>query len=405
MEFKFNEKETAFREEVEDFLKNELPDNWATRSFHWPGGYGSAELKSDENLEIVEKYRSRLIERGWLTISWPEEYGGKQYSYMEQAIFDERTSYYRAPNADIIAAGIVGPTILRIGTEENKKEWIPRIASGEISMWLGYSEPNAGSDLASIQTTAVEDGDEYIINGQKVWSGEAHRSDYAWLIARTDPDAPMHKGISYFIVDNKATGVTIRPLINIVGVHQFNEVFFDDVRVPKRNLIGEKNRGFYHLMTSLDIERIMLVGIGGFRRVFEELLDFVKQGRRDGSPLGSYPSVRKRLAEIAIKIEIGYTFFWKTAAMLDRGHMPNVEASILKLTATELSRGLAEAAMEILGPYGLLEKGSTWTPFRGMAARGYLDCVSATIGAGTSEIQRNIIAVRGLGLPRKGGSG
>jgi alkylation response protein AidB-like acyl-CoA dehydrogenase len=400
MEFQFNQEEAAFYEEVDGFLKQTLPSDWPAQSFHWPGGYGTGEIQSDESKKIVLQYRRNLIEKGWLTIAWPKEYGGKAYSFMEQAIFDERTSYYRAPNMDVIAAGIVGPTILRIGSEENKREWIPQIASGEISMWLGYSEPNAGSDLAGIETTAVEDGEDYIINGQKVWSGEAHWSDYAWLIARTDPDAPRHHGISYFIVGNKTPGVTIRPLINIVGVHQFNEVFFDNVRVPKKNLIGEKNKGFYHLMTSLDIERIMLVGIGGFRRVFEELVNFVKQAQRDGTALGTFPKVRKRLAEIALQIEIGYLFFWKTAAALDKGHMPSVEASTLKLTATELSRNFANAAMEILGPYRILDRGSDWTPFRGMAARGYLDCVSATIGAGTSEIQRNIIATRGLGLPR-----
>ena len=401
MEFRFNEKEAAFYQEVEDFLKKELPPDWAKQALHWPGGYGSWQLKTDESIEIAIQYRRKLVEKGWLTISWPKEYGGREYSYMEQAIFDERTSYHRAPNSDVIAAGIVGPTILHIGTVENKREWLPRIASGEISMWLGYSEPNAGSDLASIQTTAIEDGDEYVINGQKVWSGEAHRANFAWLIARTDRDAPKHKGISYFIVDNKSPGVTIRPLINIVGVHQFNEVFFDNVRVPKKNLIGEKNKGFYHLMTSLDIERIMLVGIGGFRRVFEELVEFVIQAERDGAPLRNDPWVRQKLAEIRIKIEICYLLFWKTADSLDRGLVPSTEASVLKLTATELSRNLAEAAMGILGPYGLLEEGSKWTPFRGMGPRGYLDCVSATIGAGTSEIQRNIIATRGLGLPRR----
>jgi alkylation response protein AidB-like acyl-CoA dehydrogenase len=400
MDFRFSAKEAAFYQEIDSFLNQELTPDWATRSYHWPGGYGTAELTAEESRRIYARYRRKLIEKGWLTISWPKEYGGQAYSFMEQAIFDERTSYYRAPNADVIAAGIVGPTILRIGSDENKRAWIPRIASGEISMWLGYSEPNAGSDLASIQTTAVEDEDGYIINGQKIWSGEAHHADYAWLIARTDPDAPRHKGISYFIVDNQSPGVTIRPLINMVGVHQFNEVFFDNVRVPKKNLIGEKNKGFYHLMTSLDIERIMLVGIGAFKRVLEELVAFVIKTERDGSPLGSFPEVRKRLAQIAVKIEIGYLFFWKTAAMLEKGLVPSVEASVLKLTATELSRNLADAARAIFGPYGLLEEESNWTPFRGMAARGYLDCVSATIGAGTSEIQRNIIAMRGLGLPR-----
>jgi len=366
---------------------------------HWPGGYGSIETKDEERLRIIKRFRSKLAEKGWLTIAWPKEYGGEAHSYMEQAIFDERVSYYRAPGMGI-AIGIAGPTILMFGTEENKRDWIPRIAAGEIEMWLGYSEPNAGSDLASLKTSAVEDGDEYVINGQKVWSTIAHLADYAWLVARTDPSAPRHKGVSFFIVDNKSPGVTIRPLINIVGVHSFNEVFFDNVRVPKRNLIGRENLGFYYLMTALDFERLM-VGIGGFKRVFEQFLGYVKEARRDGRPLGKDPRVRFRLAEIATKIEVAYMFFWRTAEMLDKGLVPNVESSVLKLTTTELSRDFADAAMEILGPYGLLETDSKWVPFRGLAPRGYLDCISATIGAGTSEIQRNIIAMRGLGLPRK----
>ncbi len=401
MEFRLNTKEREFSNEVEEFLKKELPPDWSTHYLHWPGGYGSKKFKYKDSREIAIRYRQKLIEKGWLTMSWPKEYGGREYSYMEQAIFDERTSYYRAPNLDLIAAGIVGPTILRIGTEENKREWIPRIVSDEITMWLGYSEPNAGSDLAGIRTKAVEDGDDYVINGQKVWSSGAHDTEYAWLIAVTDSDVPKHKGISYFIVDNKSPGITIRPLINIVGFHQFNEVFFDNVRVPKKNLIGEKNKGFYHLMTSLDIERIMLVGVGGFRRIFEELVQSVKETERGGTPLQKDPFVRRKLAEIALKIEIAYLFFWKTAVGLDKGLTPSAEASMLKLTATELSRSLAETAMDVFGPYGLLTEESQWIPFRGLAPWGYLDCVSATIGAGTSEIQRNIIATRGLGLPRE----
>jgi len=401
MDFRFNERETAFYNEVDDFLKQQLPTDWVKGVLRWPGGYGSQEFDRQDAAEIIDRFQRKLVEKGWLTISWPKEYGGIEYTYMEQAIFDERTSYHGALIADVIAAGIVGPTILEIGTEADKEEWIPKIASGRIKMWLGYSEPNAGSDLSSIQTTAVEDRDDYVINGQKVWSSDAHRSDYAWLIARTDPKAPKHKGISYFIVDNRTPGVTIRPLVNIHGIHHFNEVFFDNVRVPKKNLIGEKNKGFYHLMTSLAIERIMLVRMGSFRRIFEELTLWVKEHDRDGKPLGSYPLLRQKMAEIATKIEIGYLLFWRTAELLDKGKIPNVEASILKLTATELSRSLAEVAMDILGPYGLLPRGYERTPFRGMAPRGYLDCISSTIGAGTSEIQRNIIAVRGLGLPRE----
>jgi len=399
MEFKFSEQEEAFKNEVEDFLKKELPPDWAERSMHWPGGYGSLEMADEESLQISYNFKLKLAEKGWLTIAWPKEYGGEEHSYMEQAIFDERTSYYRAPGGGI-ATGIAGPTILRFGTEENKQDWIDRIANAEIEMWLAYSEPNAGSDLASLRTTAVEDGDEYVINGQKTWSTIAHLADYAWLVARTDPEGHRHKSVSFFIVDNKSPGITIRPLINIIGVHSFNEVFFDNVRVPKRNMIGEKNMGFYYLMTALDFERLM-VGIGSFKRVFEELLDYIKQTQRDGAPLGKNHMVRHRLAEVAIKIELAYMFFWRSASMLDKGLVPNVESSLLKLTTTELSRELADTTMVIFGPYGQLGTDSKWAPFKGLAPRGYLDCISATIGAGTSEIQRNIIAARGLGLPRR----
>lgn len=398
MEFQFSEKEEAFRNEVEDFLKKELPSDWPKRSMHWPGGYGSLETTDRDSLDIMVGFRKKLVEKGWLTISWPKEYGGVEHSYMEQAIFDERISYYRANGAGI-AIGIAGPTILRFGSEENKKDWIDRIANAEIEMWLGYSEPNAGSDLASLRTTAVEEGDYYVINGQKTWSTIAHLADYAWLVARTDPDAHRHKSVSFFVVDNKSPGVTIRPLTNIVGVHSFNEVFFDNVRVPKRNMIGEKNMAFYYLMVALDFERLM-VGIGGFRRVFEELVETVRESEQNGKPLSKNYMVRRRLAELAIKIEIAYAFFWRTASMLDQGVVPNVEASLLKLTTTELSRQFADTAMAIFGPYGQLTSPAK-APFRGMAPRGYLDCISATIGAGTSEIQRNIIATRGLGLPRK----
>jgi hypothetical protein len=401
MEFKFSEKEEEFYREVEEFLQKELPPDWAEYNRTWPGGYGSNEIRYGDHPEIFyNDYRKKLIKKGWTTISWPKEYGGRDYTYLEQAIFDERTSYYRAPNMDVISAGMVGPTILRVGSEEQKKEWIPKIAAGEVSMWLAYSEPGAGSDLAGIQTTAVRDGDEYIINGQKVWSSGAHIADYAWMIARTDPSARRHRGVSFFLVDTKSPGVTIRPLINILGAHHFNEVFFEDVRVPAKNLVGEENKGFYYLMTALDFERMVVVGMGGFKRVFEELLEYVNKTERQGQPVSNYQSVRLKLARIAIQIEIGYMLFWKTAEMLDKGLSPSVESSAIKLVSTELSRTLAEASMDIFGPYGLIVEETDITPFRGLAPRGYLDCISATIGAGTSEIQRNIIAQRGLELPR-----
>ncbi|MBU2648950.1 acyl-CoA dehydrogenase family protein [bacterium] len=400
MEICFTEKEQAFYNEVDAFLQTELPPDWPDKSIIWPGDYSPGGYGDEENYRIADRFKAGLIEKGWLTISWPREYGGKAYTYMEQAIYDERMSYYRAPMIDSLGIGIVGPMLLRVGTPEQQAEWIPRIAAGAISMWLAYSEPNAGSDLAGIETTALRDGDDYVINGQKVWSSGAHLTDYGWMIARTDPDARKHRGVSLFIVDNKLPGVTMRPIINIMGQHSFNEVFFDNVRVPAKNLIGGENKEFYHLMSALDFERVTLVGIGGFRRMFEELLEYARTTERNGEILGRSPAVKRRLVDLATRLEIAYIYVWRTAAMLDLKKDPHVESSVLKVVTTELARDMAEAAMDILGPYGQLTAPSPWTPLRALVSRGFLESISATIGAGTSEIQRNIIAQRGLGLPR-----
>ena len=397
MDFRFSEQEQAFQREVEDFIKRELPADWTERSIYWPGGYGTlAELEEPD--PVVEQFTRKLAEKGWLTISWPKEYGGAGRSHIEQAIFHERMSYYRVRGGEV-ATLIGGPTILHFGSDEMKKEWLPRIASGEVRFWLAYSEPNAGSDLASIQTRAVEDGDDLIINGQKIWSTAAHASHYAWMIVRTDPNAPPHKGITLLIVDNKSPGVTIRPLINICGFHSFNEVFFDNVRVPKKNIVGEKNKGWYYVMVALDFERL-IIPMGGFKRTFEEIAQYARETKLDGRPLSQEPLLRNKLAQIAIEIEVAYMFFWQTAWMLDRGLVPNIEASVLKLVTTELSQKLASLGMQVLGHYGPLERNSKWAPLGGRVCAGYLDCISALVGAGTSEIQRNIIAMRGLGLPR-----
>ena len=396
MDFRFSEQEETFRREVDEFLRTELPQNWAEECLYWPGGYGTVP-EFEETSPVVERFRRQLAEKGWLTISWPEEYGGAGRSYLEQAIFHERMSYYRAPSADI-AALISGPTIMRFGSDEMKREWLPRIAKGEVRFWLAYSEPGAGSDLASMQTRAVEDGDYLVINGQKTWSSGAHTSDHAWMAVKTDPTAPAHKGISLIIVDNESDGITVRPLTNICGFHSFNEVFFDDVRVHKQNIVGDMNRGWYHLMVALDFERLA-IAIGSFRRTLEELVRYCSETARNGRALTADALVRERLADIAVQTEVAYMLFWQTASMLDRGLVPNIEASVLKLFTTELSQKLASAAVEVMGPYGELERASKWAPLGGRVCTGYLDCISALVGAGTSEIQRNIIAFRGLGLP------
>jgi alkylation response protein AidB-like acyl-CoA dehydrogenase len=400
VDFSFSEKEQSFYDELNDFLHKELPADWYSKPVIWPHEYAGSPYRDPKDDETRQAFVKKLADKGWLTISWPEEYGGRGYTNIEQAIYDERMSYHLAPASGGISFGIVGPMLLRIGTPEQQASWIPRIASGEISFWLGYSEPNAGSDLGSVGTFARDEGDHFVLNGQKCWSSGAHRADYSWMIVRTDTNARKHQGCSLFIVDNKTPGITMRPVINILGDHSFNEVFMEDAHVPKENLIGEKNKGFYHLMQALDFERISLVGVGTFRRFLEELVEYVKTSQRNGRPLKDVASVRNKLADLATRVEIAYMLFWRTAEMLDRGEEPNVESSALKVMATELARDMAETAMEILGPYGQLTEPSERTPLRALVARGFLESISATIGAGTSEIQRNVIAQRGLGLPR-----
>ena len=398
MDFEFTEEEKRFRQEVEDFVTQELPPGWEDRAHYWPGGYGTPPIAEVEFQDFVREYNRKLGKKGWLNLGWPREYGG-QKSMMKQAIVDEVTSYYRAP-AGGIATLIAGPTIVEVGDEEMKREWLHKIAQGEVTFWLGYSEPNAGSDLGSVKTTALPQGDEFVINGQKTWSSGAHVSDYAWLLARTDLQASKYRGATLFIVDNKSPGITIRPIQNICGIHSFNEVFFDNVRVPKRNIVGGLNQGFYTVMLALQFERL-LVGVGAFRRVLEELLQYVKVTRLNGELLSKNQLIRNKLASIAVEVEVLHGFYWRTAWLMDKGQVPELEASILKLFATELSRRLASTGMELLGSFGPLMKGSKWAPLQGRMSLGYLDSISGPVGAGTSEIQRNIIATRGLGLPRK----
>ena len=398
MDFGFTQEELDFRKEVEDFVKGELPLDWDDRAVCWPGSYGTMPQMELEFQAVTRDFNRKLGEKGWHGLGWPKEYGG-QNSAMKAAIAGDVLSYYRAP-AGGVAATISAPTILLVGSEALKREFLPKIAGGEAGFWLAYSEPNAGSDLASIKTRAVDDGDHFIINGQKIWSSGAHVTEYAWAIVKTDPGAPRHKSATLIIVPNDTPGVTIKPIINICGNHSFNEVFFDDVRVPKKNVVGEVNAGFYNVMLALQFERLA-IGSGAFKRVLDELIRFANETVRNGRPLSENPQVRRKLTTMAIEIEVFYSFYWQSAWMQDRGQVPELEASALKLFFTELGVKLANTAVDVLGPYGLLDKGSNWAPFGGRVGMGYLDSISGPIGAGTSEIQKNIIATRGLGLPRE----
>jgi alkylation response protein AidB-like acyl-CoA dehydrogenase len=399
MDFDFTDEEMALRGEVEDFLKKELPPNWDETVIYWPGGWGTLPQYELEFQDFWKPFYRKLGEKAWLSIGWPEDYGG-MHSMMKFGHYEDVMSYYRAPSGEI-ATLIVGPTLVHVASEEMKREWLPRIAKGEVTFFLGYSEPDAGSDLASIQTTAVEDGDDLILNGQKIWSTGAHTADYSWLIARTDPDASKrHKGISLMIVDCRSPGITITPIINVCGIHSFNQVFFDNVRVSKKNIVGDKNRGFYYLMAALQYERLIL-GIGGFRRILEEVIQYAKESKRNGESLSKNPLIQNKIASMAIDYDVLYGIYWRCAWMIDKGRKPDLDASIAKQIGTELSRKFACAAMEVLGLYGQLDRGSKWAPLTGRICIGYLDSISGPIGAGTPDIMRSIIATRGLGLPRE----
>ncbi len=397
MDFGFTQEEMDLRKEIEDFVKGALPPNWDEWVVYWPGSYGTMPQVETEFQEITKRFNRLLGEKGWLSLGWPKEHGG-QGSAMKAAVAGDVLSYYRVP-AGSIGAGIVGPTLILVGSEEIKKEFLPPIGAGETGFWLAYSEPNAGSDLVSLKTTGVDDGDDFIVNGQKIWSTGAHVSEYGWAIVKTDMDAPAHKSATLMIIPNDTPGVTINPIINICGNHSFNEVFFDDVRVPKKYVVGEVNKGFYYVMLALQFER-MMIGAGAFRRVLEELVQYAKETVRNGRPLAEDSRIRKALAAIAVELEVFLSLYWKSAWMQDRGEVPELEASALKLVFTELSVKMANTAVDLLGLYGLLDKGSKWAPFGGRVGMGYLDSISGPIGAGTSEIQKTILATRGLGLPR-----
>jgi alkylation response protein AidB-like acyl-CoA dehydrogenase len=296
----------------------------------------------------------------------------------------------------------VGPTIILFGTDAQKAELLPRIVRDELWWCQGFSEPGSGSDLASLQTRAIRDGDSYVVNGQKIWTSGAQRADYMILLARTDPDAPKHRGITYFLLDMKSPGISVRPLTQMTGQAGFNEVFFEDVRVPAENVVGEVNRGWYVSTATLDFERSGIGRVIGGYRSYEEVVEYAKKTpsrERGAATLFDVNPIRHALADIGLSFKVGRLLSYRVAWMQSQQMVPNYEASMAKTFGTELHQKLARVAINSLGLAGQLQEGER-APIRGSIADLYLSTVSLTIAAGTSEINRNIIAQRGLGLPR-----
>ena len=390
MEFGWSAEELAFRDEVRSFLKQLLPPNW------------DQHVRTDmQDHDYSVRFAKEFAKQRWRVMHWPKEYGGLELNLWRQVIFSEELAYRGVPGSSDLGSSSIGPMLMKFGTQQQKDQYLNAIANAEITFCQLFTEPGSGSDLASLQTRAVHDGDDYVINGQKVFTSGAHHSDHGWLTARTDTEAPKHRGISTFLIDMKTPGITIRPMINLTGGHDQNEVFFDDVRIPADTLVGEENRGWYQIASSLDSARSSVPRFTTAKRLLDTIAKYLKETNGpNGYVLAKDPVVRSKLAELAIEIEVGRFLGYQSVSLQYQGVPSEKEASASKIMGTELLQRLTNAAMNILGLYGQIKHGSKHAPLLGQIEFFYKESVYYTIGFGTSEINRNIIAGRGLDLPR-----
>ncbi len=404
MDFRDAPEEASFRTEVRAFIEAECPAGIRRRGFgamFGGGGWDDLRMSTDEYRERNGAWVKKLSDKGWIAPAWPKEYGGSGMTVMQQFIFNSEMANAGAPKGGNygIGTGWAGPTIILYGSEDQKQRYLPGIVRGDDVWCQGFSEPGAGSDLASLQTRAVKDGDDYVINGQKIWTSGAHVAKYMILLARTDPEAPKHKGISYFILDMRTPGIEVRPLVNMAENHDFNEVFFDSVRIPKDNLIGEENRGWYVGTTTLDFERSGIATSVSHGLMVGDLADFIKENMAEGF-ISKNPELKHEIADRSIEASVEEMLCTMVISMQNRGLVPNKEGSIAKLFSSELDVRIAATAMKSLGLYAQLRRGSHAAAANVRVESAYLYATTSTVGGGTSEIQRNIIASRGLGLPR-----
>ena len=393
MDFKFSSEDEVFRQEFRSWLEHNIPRDWRDDELHDP-----------DTLEEFERRRAwhrRLYDGGWMCIHWPQEYGGRGASLIQQVIYQQELDRAKAPpTVNFQGIARVGPTLMQWGTPEQKQRYIPKIPPAEEIWCQGLSEPDHGSDLAAVETRAVDRGDHFLVNGSKVWTSNAHRADFTTLLCRTDPDAPKHKGLSYLLVDMKSPGIAVRPLVQITGESGFNQVFFDDVQVPLANLVGEKNRGWMVAMTNMMFERTIHGGRTDMMVEVRQLAELAKKVDRDGRPAWEDSYVRQRLAGFACEAAaLKYTSFRQLTSQL-KGLPPGPEGSMMKLGTSGLNLRMQDFAMELLGPYSQFEYQASGAIDRGKWSHRMLAARRGTIAAGTNEIQHNIIGERVLGLPK-----
>jgi alkylation response protein AidB-like acyl-CoA dehydrogenase len=387
--------ELRFRDEVRLWFAENVPKDWVKRR--------DEEESMQGRFGYLRAWQRRLYDAGWAGISWPKDFGGRGAPVMEQVIFIEEMARAEAPPmANVIALGLIGPTIIAFGTPEQKKRYLAKMLSAEEIWCQGFSEPNAGSDLAALSTTGVLDGDHFVVNGQKCWTSYAWAADWCELIVRTDPTVPKHKGLTALLVDMHSPGVEVRGLKQMSGESEFGEIFFRDVRVPVANVVGKVNEGWGVAMGTLMHER----GTFGaalqvnYRRNFNRLVEIAKHIDRNGKPASEDPVIRQKLAQCYAEIEVMRLNQLRAFSRINETGVPGPEGSIQKIFWSELNQRFQQVAMEILGPYGQLSHGSPDAFDEGQWAYGYLRSRGNTIEAGTSEIQRNIIGHFVLGLPK-----
>jgi alkylation response protein AidB-like acyl-CoA dehydrogenase len=390
MDFLFSPEEEAFRQEVSDFLDKEAPQEWQKRKVSF------FDMSGQENWIAIHRDISRKLgAKGWLSMHWPEEYGGRGLSPFYRLILREELARYHCPGYHSLSVDFVGPAILHKGSEELKKRHLPGIASGKIMWCEGLSEPGHGSDLASIETFAREEDDCFVVNGQKIWTTYAHFADWMFVLARTDREAqPSYRGLTFFLVDMQTPGITVNPIINMAGHHDFNEVFFDDVCVPKENVVDGVNKGWYVAMSLLDHERTSDLGYA----ISGTLLDDIVEEARELGILDD--ESKRRIAELVAEIEVARLTHYHVTWMQSQEKVTNYEAAMCKLLGFESIQHVAEFGMKVFKHYGLLSDASSLAPLYGRISSCYFRSFGHSMEAGTSEIDRDVIAQRGLGLPR-----
>jgi alkylation response protein AidB-like acyl-CoA dehydrogenase len=397
MDFRFSAEEEKLYQEFKEFFEKEMgapPPGWL-------GGLDDP-FFNETNWKFHTQMARKLGEKGWLTLAWPKEYGGLNASPAAQMLFNETAGYYRAPGVDMVGVKMMGPTIYLLGTEEQKREHLKPIARGERFWCQGWSEPDAGSDLAALNTRATRDGDYYVLNGQKTWTTGAHVSDWIFLLVRTDPDSKRSEGLTFLLADMKTPGITVGPILLMNKHHSFNEVFLDSVRVPVRNRIGEENKGWKVTKTLSSFERSGALPVSCIKRDLEDLVEYCKEAEYHGDLLINDTLVRHRLATLTAEVEVAMAMLYRITCLHEAGELVEsvAAASAAKVYTAELYQRLIYTGSYILGLYCQVKGDSKWAPLKGLFENHYQFCIAWNNAAGTSEINRNVIAWTACGLPR-----